>query len=101
MQELRGAAAAGPPVTPVLTGAGQRATGTASQALSSVARAAIEVLAGDLAASPMKECGRPDCTRVYLDRSRGHRRTWCGMEECGNRVKAAAYRRRLKERAGE
>ncbi|MGI5425384.1 CGNR zinc finger domain-containing protein [Streptomyces sp. CA-179760] len=42
----------------------------------------------------LKECGRPGCTRVYLDRSRGGRRAWCGMEECGNRVKAAAYRAR-------
>ena len=29
------------------------------------------------------------------NRSRGHRRAWCGMEECGNRAKVAAYRRRL------
>nr|WP_272918512.1 CGNR zinc finger domain-containing protein [Nocardiopsis alba] len=46
----------------------------------------------------LKECGRPDCTRLYLDRSRGARRTWCGMDECGNRVKAAAYRARRRAR---
>lgn len=45
-------------------------------------------------AAPIKQCARPDCTRLYLDRSRGARRTWCGMSECGNRVKAAAYRAR-------
>nr|WP_281353719.1 CGNR zinc finger domain-containing protein [Phytoactinopolyspora mesophila] len=44
----------------------------------------------------LKECGRAGCTRVYLDRSRGARRTWCGMDECGNRVKAAAYRARMR-----
>lgn len=47
----------------------------------------------------LKECGRTDCTRVYLDRSRGARRAWCGMEECGNRVKAAAYRARRRTSA--
>ena len=60
--------------------------------LAEIARDAVAVLAEP--DSPLKECGRPDCTRIYLDRSRGARRTWCGMEECGNRVKAAAYRAR-------
>ncbi|MGS2586154.1 CGNR zinc finger domain-containing protein [Streptomyces hebeiensis] len=44
--------------------------------------------------SVLVECGRTVCTRICLDRSRGARRTWCGMDECGNRVKAAAYRAR-------
>lgn len=26
-----------------------------------------------------------ECTRLYLDTSRGHNRRWCGMTECGNR----------------
>nr|WP_248782417.1 CGNR zinc finger domain-containing protein [Saccharothrix syringae] len=29
-----------------------------------------------------------------MDDSRGEPRRWCGMVECGNRVKAAEYRRR-------
>ena len=95
--ELINGLAAQRPVTPTLVAGGREASGTPPQALSSVARAAIEVLTSD-DATPMKECGRPECTRVYLDRSHGHRRTWCGMEECGNRVKAAAYRQRRKER---
>lgn len=57
-----------------------------------VARTGIAMLADRHAC--LKECGRPGCTRLYLDRSRGARRTWCGMEACGNRVKAAAYRAR-------
>ena len=44
----------------------------------------------------MKECGNPECTRVYIDRSRGMRRQWCGMDSCGNKIKAAAYRARKK-----
>ncbi|WP_442789047.1 CGNR zinc finger domain-containing protein [Glaciihabitans sp. GrIS 2.15] len=33
---------------------------------------------------------------MFAGRSRGARRTWCGRDECGNRVKAAAYRARLR-----
>jgi predicted RNA-binding Zn ribbon-like protein len=80
-----------------LTGDGVTRTGGARAALAEVARSAAVVLA-DVDA-PMKECGRPTCTRIYLDRSRGMRRTWCGMDECGNRVKAAAYRARKREQS--
>lgn len=45
----------------------------------------------------LKECGNPECTRIYIDRSRGMRRQWCGMESCGNRIKAAAYCARKRE----
>jgi predicted RNA-binding Zn ribbon-like protein len=41
-----------------------------------------------------RECERPACTRLFVDRSRGGTRAWCGMAECGNRVKAADYRAR-------
>lgn len=81
-----------PGVRMALTADGVVKSGDANAVLADVARAAVAVLA-DVDA-PMKECGRPTCTRIYLDRSRGARRTWCGMEECGNRVKAAAYRAR-------
>ncbi|WP_228122622.1 CGNR zinc finger domain-containing protein [Saccharothrix syringae] len=40
------------------------------------------------------ECGRAECTPLFVDDSRGEPRRWCGMVECGNRVKAAEYRRR-------
>ncbi|WP_245233837.1 ABATE domain-containing protein [Mycobacterium sp. PS03-16] len=80
-----------------LSARGVAKSGDAHAALADVARSAIEVLADDSVA--MKECGRPTCTRIYLDRSRGARRTWCGMDECGNRVKAAAYRARKRAAA--
>jgi predicted RNA-binding Zn ribbon-like protein len=92
-------AAAARPVTTALVDGRREASGTPAQALSSIARAAIEVVAHADPAE-LKECGRPACTRVYLDRSHGHRRAWCGMQECGNRVKAAAYRERRRARAG-
>lgn len=82
-----------PPLVPVLSAEGVTIVGPVSAALSTVARAA----AGALAAAQqgtLKECGRDECTRLFIDHSRGNRRSWCGMDECGNRVNAAAYRRR-------
>lgn len=63
--------------------------------------AVLAVLAGDcldLFASPDRAalhwCADASCTRPFVDRSRGHRRRWCGMQGCGDRAKAAAYRQR-------
>ena len=86
-------AARRPPAVPQLTAAGRHTAATPEEALSSVARLAVELLAGT-DAPLLKECGNPECTRVYIDRSRGMRRQWCGMESCGNKIKAAAYRAR-------
>jgi predicted RNA-binding Zn ribbon-like protein len=88
-------AAAGPVPTVTLSQGGRRISGDLRAALSHVARSGIGVLADPRAR--LKECGREGCTRLYLDRSRGARRTWCGMVACGNRVKAAAYRARRRE----
>nr|WP_202456584.1 MULTISPECIES: CGNR zinc finger domain-containing protein [unclassified Streptomyces] len=89
------AAARRTPVTPQLALAGRHNEATPDQALATVARQAVELLGGpDIPL--LKECGNPECTRVYIDRSRGMRRQWCGMESCGNKIKAAAYRARKK-----
>ena len=88
-------AAGRPCAVPQLTASGRWTEATPAEALATVARHGVELLGGadtDL----LKECGNPECTRVHLDRSRGGRRQWCGMESCGNRVKAAAYRARKK-----
>jgi len=89
------AAARKPSVTPQLTLAGRHTDATPEQALATVARQAVELLSGP-DVPLIKECGNPECTRVYIDRSRGMRRQWCGMESCGNKIKAAAYRARKK-----
>ena len=68
-------------------------TGSVSQALSALARQTIEIV-GAPDAELLRECGRPECTQVYLDMSRGHRREWCSMKTCGNRVKASNFRAR-------
>lgn len=89
-------AARTPPATLQLTPAGRETEATPAQALSTVARHAIEVLSGP-DVPLLKECANHECTRVYVDRSRGARREWCAMDPCGNKMKAAAYRARKRE----
>ncbi|MYS90489.1 MULTISPECIES: CGNR zinc finger domain-containing protein [Streptomyces] len=88
-------AARRPAAVPQLTPAGRWTQATPDEALSLVARHAVELLSGP-DVPLLKECGNPECTRVYIDRSRGMRRQWCGMDSCGNKIKAAAYRARKK-----
>ncbi|GAA3942772.1 CGNR zinc finger domain-containing protein [Microbacterium soli] len=88
-------AAASASVTMTLHENGIRRTGDTRQALSALAREAIEIAGGNEAAL-LRECARPGCTQVYLDHSRGHRREWCSMATCGSRMKAKAYRERKK-----
>jgi predicted RNA-binding Zn ribbon-like protein len=68
-------------------------TGSVAAALSTVARSGVE-LADPATAALLRWCADATCTRAFLDRSRGRRRRWCGMSGCGDRAKAAAYRRR-------
>ncbi|MFI5976433.1 CGNR zinc finger domain-containing protein [Streptomyces sp. NPDC051452] len=83
------------PAVPQLTPSGRWTQATPQEALSLVARHAVELLGGP-DVPLLKECGNPECTRTYIDRSRGTRRQWCGMDSCGNKIKAAAYRARKK-----
>ncbi|WP_431968067.1 CGNR zinc finger domain-containing protein [Actinacidiphila sp. bgisy160] len=92
---LLNATARTPSAVPQLTRQGRRVEATPQQALSSLAREAVRLLSGP-DVELIKECSRPECTQIYLDRSHGSRREWCAMDPCGNRVKAAAYRARKK-----
>jgi predicted RNA-binding Zn ribbon-like protein len=70
------------------------ATHPVQAALALIAREAVELLT-----SPdrnlIRECAAaPDCSLLYLDRSRAQRRRWCQMEVCGSRAKMTTYRRR-------
>ncbi|MGQ5640121.1 MULTISPECIES: CGNR zinc finger domain-containing protein [unclassified Streptomyces] len=88
-----------PSAVPRLVRRGSRQVeGSPRQALSSIARQAVELLGGP-EATLLKECSRGECTQVYLDRSHGGRREWCAMDPCGNRIKAAAYRARKRNEA--
>jgi predicted RNA-binding Zn ribbon-like protein len=93
--EAVNAAAATPPLAAVLAPSGWSRSGTPRQALSHLAREAVEIVGGEQSAL-LRECARPECTQVYLDTSRGHRREWCSMATCGSRMKAKAYRERRK-----
>lgn len=89
---VNAAAAAAPPV-PRLDDDGLHRVGDLDAVLAVIARDCL-----DLYASPDKTalhwCADNTCTRPFIDRSRGQRRRWCGMKGCGDRAKAAAYRRR-------
>jgi predicted RNA-binding Zn ribbon-like protein len=81
------------PAVPQLTPDGCRVEATPSQSLATVARSAVELLGGP-DVELLKECQRPECNQVFIDRSRGFRREWCSMTTCGNKVKGATYRAR-------
>jgi len=44
--------------------------------------------------SRLGKCANPGCKLFFYDTTRNHRRRWCSMKTCGNRMKAAAFRRR-------
>lgn len=85
-----------PPLVPQIAADGKHSShlpGDAFQVLSSVARDAVELFTGPLAAR-VRECAAPDCSLVFVDTSRPGRRRWCAMERCGNRHKVRALRAR-------
>jgi predicted RNA-binding Zn ribbon-like protein len=75
--------------------AGQRRLLSVREALSAVARDAIDLLAGE-AVSRLRECEAEDCTGLYLDASHGRRRRWCSAARCGNRARVSAHRARAR-----
>jgi predicted RNA-binding Zn ribbon-like protein len=42
----------------------------------------------------IKQCEHPDCILWFYDRTKAHKRRWCSMALCGNRHKAAQFRKR-------
>jgi predicted RNA-binding Zn ribbon-like protein len=86
-----------PPLAPQIeAGLEQRWIGEhpVAAALALVAREAVELLSSS-ERGLIRECAAaPQCSLLYLDRSRAHRRRWCEMEVCGSRAKMASYRRR-------
>lgn len=87
------AVAARPPLVPHWTGAAVEYRGDLGQALATLARDAIDLLAGPHAGR-IRECAHPDCSRLFLDASHAGRRRWCDMTACGTKAKSADYRRR-------
>jgi predicted RNA-binding Zn ribbon-like protein len=44
----------------------------------------------------VRQCEAHDCVLLFHDLSKSHRRRWCSMATCGNRMKVAAFRSRKK-----
>jgi len=83
---------------PVLDARGRlqwSATDPVTAALGTIARDAA-MLVGGPDAGAIRACREPRCAMLFLDRSRGRRRRWCSMAECGNRAKVSAHRRRVR-----
>jgi predicted RNA-binding Zn ribbon-like protein len=53
---------------------------------------AIERLLVDEQRKRIRKCGASDCDVYYLDTSKGQRRQWCSMGNCGNREKQRRWR---------
>jgi predicted RNA-binding Zn ribbon-like protein len=53
---------------------------------------AIEDLLMDVDRGRIRKCGASDCDVYFVDTSKGHRRQWCSMNNCGNREKQRRWR---------
>jgi predicted RNA-binding Zn ribbon-like protein len=61
--------------------------------LGPVAEAVAQILVeGNFAL--VKQCEHPDCILWFYDRTKAHKRRWCSMALCGNRHKAAQFRKK-------
>ena len=68
---------------------------TATAALSTIARDAINLFSGDLR-SRIRTCENPNCGLMFVDASRPGKRRWCLMKRCGNIAKTSQYRKSKK-----
>jgi predicted RNA-binding Zn ribbon-like protein len=57
---------------------------------------AIEHLLIEIDLATIRKCAAADCGVFYIDTSKGHRRQWCSMRNCGNREKQRRWRARVK-----
>lgn len=69
---------------------GGRGLDAALARIASIIREAM--LSGEWAR--LKVCPADDCLWAFYDKSRNRSRTWCRMDECGNRAKVRAFRER-------
>lgn len=90
--------AARPSLVPQLVGA-QWVAPTIDQALSTVARDAIELLRDPFLRSRLRTCAAEDCGVPFVDVSRPGRRVWCEDARCGDRNRQRRHRERQKARA--
>ena len=65
---------------------------TAPDTVLHVCALAIERLLVEVHRDRIRKCGAPDCDVFFLDTSKGQRRQWCSMSNCGNRQKQRRFR---------
>jgi predicted RNA-binding Zn ribbon-like protein len=53
---------------------------------------AIEHLLSETDRRRIRKCGAHDCEVYFVDTSKGRRRRWCSMKNCGNREKQRRWR---------
>lgn len=53
---------------------------------------AVEDLLMDVDRGRIRKCEASDCDVYFVDTSKGHRRQWCSMKNCGNREKQRRWR---------
>ncbi|MBZ0123275.1 MAG: CGNR zinc finger domain-containing protein [Roseovarius sp.] len=53
---------------------------------------AVEGLLTDIDRRRIRKCEASDCDVYFVDTSKGHRRQWCSMKNCGNREKQKRWR---------
>jgi predicted RNA-binding Zn ribbon-like protein len=86
--------AAGSPAVLQLQGDGTAAlSGSADALLVTLAREAVQLFGSD-DVELIRQCQSPTCTLYFIDTSRKGDRRWCSMSACGNKAKAAGFRRR-------
>lgn len=74
-------------------------TGIARQPLTGLAvMSAFSIIADPRELSRVKTCPGDNCGWMFLDETKNGRRTWCLMETCGNRAKAARHYQRVQEK---
>lgn len=68
-------------------------TASPANALGIIAEAAAKLLTeGNF--DYVRQCEHPDCTLWFYDRTKAHKRRWCSMALCGNRIKIAKFRQK-------
>jgi predicted RNA-binding Zn ribbon-like protein len=93
-RELINAFAALPAAPPWLGEDGRaRLSGDVRGLLAGLAREGVELLGGEFS-DRIRQCEGPPCAVLFLDTSRKGDRRWCSMNACGNKAKAAGFRRR-------
>jgi predicted RNA-binding Zn ribbon-like protein len=58
---------------------------------------AVAVLLTEGDFSLVRQCEGSECVLWFYDHTKAHRRRWCSMALCGNRMKVAAFRARQRD----